>query len=185
MTDALANLSAFERDVLWILANNGEQTGVDVRNALMDYYDQPVNHGQLYPNLDELVDAGLVEKREIDGRTNGYSLTEEGRRALSCRRAWEIGSDDDEKETLVTDGGEPSEDPTVVYDVGNRATPSDLSIKNGEYEYVVLAFDGDSRLSAPDGSLIASGKAISDLHIDGEIRTSYGDRHVGEEGGDA
>jgi len=35
---------------------------VDIRLSLEEYYDKPVNHGQLYPNLDDLVDAGFVEK---------------------------------------------------------------------------------------------------------------------------
>ena len=89
MTPSLANCSAFERDILWILANDGEQPGVEIRNALMDYYGKPVNHGQLYPNLDGLVDDGLIGKRKIDGRTNGYSLTKAGRRALSERQVWQ------------------------------------------------------------------------------------------------
>jgi len=92
MTGELATRSAFERDILWILANGGKQPGVEIRNTLMEYYNRPVNHGQLYPNLDELVDAGLISKGKIDGRTNSYSLTEAGRRALSHRQAWEAGN---------------------------------------------------------------------------------------------
>ena len=89
----LATLSAFKRDVLWILNDGGEQKGVDIRLSLEDYYGKPVNHGQLYPNLDDLVDAGLVDKAKLDGRTNGYSLTEAGRRALTKRQTWQGGSD--------------------------------------------------------------------------------------------
>ena len=96
MTDAsLANLSAFQRDLLWVLADEGGLKGVDARTQLEDYYGEPVNHGQVYPNLDDLVDLGLVEKAKADGRTNAYSLTEEGRRALSARQAW-IGGNGDE-----------------------------------------------------------------------------------------
>jgi len=88
----IANLSAFERDILWILATEGEQKGVDIRLLLEEYYDKPVNHGQLYPNLDGLVEAGFVDKGEIDGRTNSYALTEFGRRALTQRQKWQAGS---------------------------------------------------------------------------------------------
>ncbi len=95
----LANLSAFKRDVLWVLYDGGEQKGVDIRIALEDYYEKPVNHGQLYPNLDDLVEAGLVDKEKIDGRTNGYSLTEAGRRALIQRQTWQDGSDGSRGET--------------------------------------------------------------------------------------
>lgn len=103
MTD-YANLSAFNRDVLWILSKEGEQKGVDIRLSLEDYYDSPVNHGQLYPNLDDLVDAGFVNKGKIDGRTNSYAPTEEGRRVLSSRHTWEAGDTDSPE--VPTPGGE-------------------------------------------------------------------------------
>jgi len=95
---SVANLTAFKRDLLWILNDSGEQKGVDIRLALEDYYEKPVNHGQLYPNLDDLVDADLVEKEKLDGRTNGYSLTEAGRRALTQRQTWQNDSDADSSE---------------------------------------------------------------------------------------
>jgi len=88
----LAGLTAFKRDILWTLAAEGEQKGVEIRLLLEDYYEKPVNHGQLYPNLDDLVDADFVDKGEIDGRTNSYSLTEAGRRALTQRQTWQAGS---------------------------------------------------------------------------------------------
>lgn len=92
---SLANLSAFQRDVLWVLAKTGEQKGLDVKERLQNYYESEVNHAQIYPNLDELVDRGLVDKSKIDGRTNGYSLTEAGRRALTARQTWTGGSEAD------------------------------------------------------------------------------------------
>lgn len=87
----LSDLSAFQRDVLWILADESGQKGVAIKRLLEDYYGEHVNHAQLYPNLDDLVEEGLVAKEHADGRTNAYSLTEAGRRALSARQAW-IGS---------------------------------------------------------------------------------------------
>ena len=51
-------------------------------------YNQDVNHGRLYPNLDTLIDKGLVEKGEIDKRTNSYSLTPRGQRAIEARQEW-------------------------------------------------------------------------------------------------
>jgi len=41
---------------------------------------QEIHHGRLYPNLDTLVEKGLVEKGEKDRRTNVYTLTRRGRR---------------------------------------------------------------------------------------------------------
>ena len=48
-----------------------------------------MNHGRLYPNLDELVEKGLVEKGQKDRRTNVYHLTQRGDRELSARQEWE------------------------------------------------------------------------------------------------
>lgn len=91
----LTNLTAFQRDVLWVLADESGLNGVKVRRQLENYYEKPVNHGQVYSNLDHLVETGLVEKSKVDGRTNAYNLTETGRRALSARQAW-IGGVADE-----------------------------------------------------------------------------------------
>jgi DNA-binding PadR family transcriptional regulator len=41
-----------------------------------------INHGRLYPNLDELVDRGLIEKSELDKRTNEYSLSDAGEQLI-------------------------------------------------------------------------------------------------------
>jgi len=101
----LANRSAFERDILWVLSNDGGQKGVDIRLSLEEYYEKPVNHGQLYPNLDNLVEDGFLEKGEIDGRTNSYALTEAGRRTLTSRQTWESGSSEETEEGESTAHG--------------------------------------------------------------------------------
>lgn len=84
----LADLTAFQRDLCWLLAHEAPAKGLRLKEVLARYYDEPVNHSRLYPNLDDLVDAGLVEKGARDRRTNEYRLTAAGRRALSRRRAW-------------------------------------------------------------------------------------------------
>ncbi|MFB6155190.1 MAG: PadR family transcriptional regulator, partial [Haloferacaceae archaeon] len=48
-----------------------------------------IHHGRLYPNLDTLVEKGLVEKGQRDRRTNYYTLTRRGRREIDARREWE------------------------------------------------------------------------------------------------
>jgi len=85
----LANLSAFQRDVLWTLAHHGASKGVAIKAELEAYYDESVNHGKLYPNLDRLVEAGLVEKSTRDRRTNEYQLTDDARDALAARQRWQ------------------------------------------------------------------------------------------------
>jgi PadR family transcriptional regulator PadR len=90
MTDgSLAGLSAFQRDVLWTLAEDGASKGLAVKDSLEDYYAENVNHGRLYPNLDALVDHGLVAKSQRDRRTNEYQLTDAGRAALADRLGWQ------------------------------------------------------------------------------------------------
>lgn len=75
--------------MLYVIAGEDGPKGVDVKELLDQYYEQDVDHGQLYPNLDELVEKGLIEKGKIDDRTNEYSLTKRGKRELAARRDWE------------------------------------------------------------------------------------------------
>ena len=77
-----ADLSAFQRDVLIVLrrleSSDEDSYGLAIKRRLEDRYDDDVNHGRLYPNLDELVEFGLVERGEIDKRTNRYTLSADG-----------------------------------------------------------------------------------------------------------
>lgn len=85
------DLTGFQRDVLKAiirLETDGAVSGQDIRRAL-EADDRTINHGRLYPNLDTLVDKGLVEKGQRDRRTNFYSLTRRGRREIEARREWE------------------------------------------------------------------------------------------------
>ncbi|GAA0282048.1 PadR family transcriptional regulator [Halobacterium noricense] len=83
------DLTGFQRDILYVIAGLDEPHGLAVKDELEDYYEQDINHGRLYPNLDGLVDKGLVEKGELDKRTNVYTLTQRGRREIAARRDWE------------------------------------------------------------------------------------------------
>lgn len=85
----MEDLTAFQRDCLHVLAALDEPYGLEVKTALEDYYGKEVNHGRLYPNLDELIERGLVEKASIDGRTNSYTLTDEGHERREARLEWE------------------------------------------------------------------------------------------------
>ncbi|MHC3439251.1 PadR family transcriptional regulator [Natrialbaceae archaeon A-gly3] len=95
-------LTAFQNNILVILAKE-PMYGLAIKRELEDYYGTEVNHGRLYPNLDELVDLGLVEKSELDKRTNQYSLTEGGYDAVLDGLEWafsKIVTDDDRAEEL-------------------------------------------------------------------------------------
>lgn len=82
-------LSAFQRDILYIIEGKEDPYGLAIKSALEEYYQTDVNHGRLYPNLDQLVEKGLVLKEEYDKRTNMYNLTEQGKELIASRRKWE------------------------------------------------------------------------------------------------
>jgi DNA-binding PadR family transcriptional regulator len=83
------DLTAFQRDALYIVAGTRSPHGLGVKAEFDEYYDAGINHGRLYPNLDALVEKGLLQKGKKDERTNVYSLSTRGRRALEDRREWE------------------------------------------------------------------------------------------------
>ncbi len=83
------DLTAFQRDCLIVIAGLESPHGLAVQSELEDYYAGEIHHGRLYPNLDTLVDKGLVEKAQKDRRTNVYHLTRRGRGEIEARRDWE------------------------------------------------------------------------------------------------
>ena len=64
------DLTGFQRDALYVIAGMDSPKGLAIDGTLDDYYSTEINHGRLYPNLDALIDMGLVEEGEIDDRTN-------------------------------------------------------------------------------------------------------------------
>ena len=85
-------LTAFQRDILWTVQHHGgAKYGLAIKEALEEEGYGEVNHGRLYPNLDTLVDRGLIEKSELDKRTNEYALTDEATSLLADRQSWERG----------------------------------------------------------------------------------------------
>lgn len=85
----MEDLTAFQRDLLYVIASLGDPYGLAIKEELEKYYDKEVNHGRMYPNLDTLVDMGLVDKDKYDKRTNVYTLTRRGRQEITARREWE------------------------------------------------------------------------------------------------
>lgn len=83
------DLTSFQRDLLYAIAGLDAPHGLAIKEDLENYYEKEVHHGRLYPNLDTLVDKGLVEKGERDKRTNVYKLSARGQRDLEARRKWE------------------------------------------------------------------------------------------------
>ena len=81
------DLTAFQQNILTILAEE-PRYGLAVKRELEAYYGSEVNHGRLYPNLDDLVDEGLIDKSELDKRTNQYALTDAGHDVILGQIEW-------------------------------------------------------------------------------------------------
>jgi DNA-binding PadR family transcriptional regulator len=95
-------LTAFQQNILTILSDDARY-GLAIKRELETYYGDEVNHGRLYPNLDDLVEMGLIEKSELDKRTNEYGLTEEGVEAVFEQLSWvfsNVATDDERAERL-------------------------------------------------------------------------------------
>lgn len=82
-------LTGFQRDLLYGIAGKAKPSGQELKDELEYYYGSEINHGRLYPNLDALVDEGLVNKGQINRRTNYYELSDRGEATLRDRRTWE------------------------------------------------------------------------------------------------
>ena len=83
------DLTGFQRDLLYIISGLEEPHGLAVKDKIEDYYESEINHVRLYPNLDILVERGLVDKGQMDKRTNIYSITQRGQRKIAARTEWE------------------------------------------------------------------------------------------------
>jgi DNA-binding PadR family transcriptional regulator len=81
---AMSDLTEFQLTTLALIGEKSEH-GLGVKDRLEQYYNTEVNHGRLYPNLDELVEQDLVTKSQHDKRTNWYEITTEGEAVLSKR----------------------------------------------------------------------------------------------------
>lgn len=78
-------LTRFQIDVLFALAQtpNLKEYGLAIKQLLSDRYQEEVNHGRLYPTLDQLARDGLIRKGKLDDRTNLYTLTPAGQQFVA------------------------------------------------------------------------------------------------------
>lgn len=84
-----SDLTGFQRDCLVTIAGLGRPKGLAIKEVLDQVYTGEINHGRLYPNLDKLVELGLVSKSKKDDRTNEYRLTQRGKRVREDMAAWD------------------------------------------------------------------------------------------------
>ena len=98
------DLTAFQQTILVVLAES-PRYGLAIKRELESFYGEEVNHGRLYPNLDDLVREGLIEKSELDKRTNEYALTDQGLAAVEDLLAWALDRyvTDDDRSAFVED----------------------------------------------------------------------------------
>ena len=89
MNTSLKHLSAFQRDILYVVADLDTPYGLGIKRGLEEYYDEDVNTGRVYQNLNRLVDMEYIEKSEIDKRTNTYTLTQMAVIAMKNRHHWQ------------------------------------------------------------------------------------------------
>jgi DNA-binding PadR family transcriptional regulator len=83
------DLTGIQRNLLTVIAGLEDPHGLAIKDELENYYEKEIHHGRLYPNLDTLVEKGLVEKGKKDHRTNSYKITQKGRKELEAHREWE------------------------------------------------------------------------------------------------
>jgi len=81
-------LTGFQRDLLYCIAGLDRPSGQSIKEKLEERSDPQITHGRLYPNLDTLVESGVVTKGEIDRRTNYYAIADEGIEALQAYHEW-------------------------------------------------------------------------------------------------
>lgn len=90
-TETIAGYTGFKRDVLCAIAALGgtpdtsvesRPYGLAIKRQLEAWYGVEVNHGRLYPNLDDVTEDGFVKVDDHDKRTNAYALTDDGVAAL-------------------------------------------------------------------------------------------------------
>jgi len=96
---SLATLSAYHRDLLWVLSQTDPTESLQLKRALITHYTDHIDHAQFCDVLSDLVDDNLVAKHPGDHHPVEYKLTEHARRALQARRTWQADAN------VTTEGG--------------------------------------------------------------------------------
>ena len=74
---------------MFVIAGMDSPNGQEIKEELENSQEREILHGRLYANLDTLVEADFVVKGERDGRTNRYSITDDGIEAISTLYEWQ------------------------------------------------------------------------------------------------
>jgi PadR family transcriptional regulator PadR len=81
-------LTGFQRDLLVVASGLEKPSGQEIKDQIQKTIGTEVKHGRLYPNLDTLVERGLLEKGQHDRRTNYYQVTEKGALTIQEQLEW-------------------------------------------------------------------------------------------------
>lgn len=91
------DLTALQRDMLYVVASLDRPHYRAIKRELNDYYEKAIYNGvdreyttrRVFPHLDVLVEKGLVRVVENETHMNYYRPTERGWEAIDRRREWE------------------------------------------------------------------------------------------------
>jgi len=86
--ETVKELSRFQIELLAVANTMDEPSGQDIRRAYDSLTGSDTGHGQLYPNLKELVELGCINKGKHDDRTNYYECSDKGRDALEAHASF-------------------------------------------------------------------------------------------------
>lgn len=83
----------FKHRILGVLVDGQARTGSEINNELEALYGEEVSAGRMYPSLDTLDEAHLIEKHQLgrSDRSNEYHITPLGRRVLQSEIEWFVG----------------------------------------------------------------------------------------------
>jgi DNA-binding PadR family transcriptional regulator len=85
----LRTLTGVQRDLLWVAWGLNSPSGQEIKAEYQRHENAgDLTHSRLYPNLDTLVEEGLLNKSQRNRRTNEYDLTADGRDWLRRRQSW-------------------------------------------------------------------------------------------------
>lgn len=83
--ESVPPLTEFQYSILAVLEQEGPEYGLGIKRTLEQRYETSINHGRLYPNLDDLAELNLLTIGQRDRRTNEYTITDLGTRTLKNR----------------------------------------------------------------------------------------------------
>lgn len=147
-----SKLTRFQADLLRAAAARETPNGQDLSRQLANEY-PGINPGRLYTNLNELVDAGLLARDEIDGRTNSFTLTDDGRAWLRMRHRQFADALDCDHDHEPAGVDQPADaDAGASTDTGSDTDAEDDAEPDGEREVATDVDEAivDAVAEAPD-----------------------------------